>query len=145
MDYRTIHINVFEDYLPDLHLTSADVAEHLPAQSIFNVLDAIPMPLGSPYNVYAAGIENVVAGMDLEAMTFILKFSQTPESLARLEHEAGLYAHQLLPLQGTVVPNCYGFFKGNFGTQEIGCLILEYIDSSPSPDDEEITDERENA
>ncbi len=83
--------------------------------------------------------------MDLEAMTFAIKISKNPESLAKLEREYGIYSQQLLPLQGTVVPICYGLFKGTFGETEIGCLILEYIESSPHDDEISPADEQEDA
>ena len=145
MDYQSIRINAFEDYPTDLTLTSADIADSLPGNPVLNVVGTVSAAPKSPYNLYAATIENVSAGMDLEAMTFAVKISKTSESLAKLEHEYGFYSQQLLPLQGTVVPICYGFFKGTFGDTEIGCLILEYIGYSPHDEEISPADEQENA
>ncbi|KAF9024113.1 hypothetical protein BDZ89DRAFT_898807, partial [Hymenopellis radicata] len=37
-----------------------------------------------------------------------------------------LYENDLRGLQGSVVPKCYGYFKGRSGGQSLSCLVLEF-------------------
>lgn len=43
-----------------------------------------------------------------------------------LEREAKFYENDLRHLQGTVVPEYYGFYKGKADGFELACMILEY-------------------
>ncbi|TDL28045.1 hypothetical protein BD410DRAFT_341327 [Rickenella mellea] len=57
-----------------------------------------------------------------------VKWAYGPRQIVDLQYEASLYANELRPLQGDVVPRCYGFFVGTLpGSHAIfSCLILEY-------------------
>lgn len=56
----------------------------------------------------------------------ILKYSRNLQALASLEREYAFYAQQLAPLQGSVIPNCFGLFKGTYSNLTLGCLVLEH-------------------
>lgn len=55
--------------------------------------------------------------------------------LSNLQKEANFYGKELLGLQGTVVPRCLGFFRGQDEMGGfIGCLILEYCQGTIETD-----------
>ena len=55
-----------------------------------------------------------------------IKWGRGNPNLQTLAHEFHLYDGDLKPLQGTVVPRCFGFYVGHIEDQEIGCLVLEW-------------------
>lgn len=63
-----------------------------------------------------------------------VKWAADPRRLKMLAHEADLYSNELKPLQGNVVPRCYGFFTDNAENPTMGCLVLEHC-SGMFPDD----------
>ncbi|RDB28540.1 hypothetical protein Hypma_015944 [Hypsizygus marmoreus] len=56
----------------------------------------------------------------------VVKVAQSPREMHALMTETEFYMNDLVHLQGTVVPRCYGFFKGKVDGNEIACLLLEY-------------------
>ncbi|PIL31548.1 hypothetical protein GSI_06250 [Ganoderma sinense ZZ0214-1] len=43
-----------------------------------------------------------------------------------IANEVRLYEQELVPLQGTVVPKFFGFFKGFVGKNKVGCIVTEW-------------------
>ncbi|KAF8176313.1 hypothetical protein BJ912DRAFT_1063980 [Pholiota molesta] len=56
----------------------------------------------------------------------VLKYSRNLQALASLEREYSFYAQQLASLQGSVIPKCFGLFKGTSCNLTLGCLVLEH-------------------
>ena len=67
-----------------------------------------------------------------------LKWVVGAERMAGVKREASLYDNELRPLQGTVVPRFYGFFKGIIGDVEVGCIVLEWCSGPPIKDSYEL-------
>ncbi|KAJ7242992.1 hypothetical protein C8J57DRAFT_1084107 [Mycena rebaudengoi] len=65
------------------------------------------------------------------AQVVALKIAHGAEAVEELEREAGFYANQLKPLQGVVVPKCYGFYRAKINRTPLACLILEYCAGVP--------------
>jgi hypothetical protein len=61
-----------------------------------------------------------------------IKLARGSAELEDLETEVGFYENQLLPLQGTVVPRIHGYFRGNMGGEDFGCMLMEYC-TGPTP------------
>ncbi|KAF8973499.1 hypothetical protein BDZ97DRAFT_1751543 [Flammula alnicola] len=61
----------------------------------------------------------------------IFKMAGGIEALKVLEHEYSFYAQHLSHLQGTVIPQCYGLFKGTVHGNPFGCLVLERCEETP--------------
>ena len=55
----------------------------------------------------------------------LLKIARGPQDLADLKHESKIYANELLPLQGVVVPRFYGFYETRIKGIPFGCILLE--------------------
>ncbi|KAJ6617582.1 hypothetical protein B0H10DRAFT_1797142 [Mycena sp. CBHHK59/15] len=55
----------------------------------------------------------------------VLKLAHGADAVADLEREAALYEQQLKPLQGAVVPQCYGFYMTKVNGRLLACLLLE--------------------
>lgn len=70
----------------------------------------------------------VVDGSDKSTATAVaLKFAMREDFIDDLDKEARLYAGALQPLQGTVIPRCYGLYTGaGEEGQSIACLVLEH-------------------
>ena len=60
-----------------------------------------------------------------------LKWVVGASNLGGMKREARLYEKELAPLQGTVVPRFFGFFRGFIGDVEVGCIILEWCGGEP--------------
>jgi hypothetical protein len=74
-------------------------------------------------NVYTAHI----GPRDMEATeTIIVKAALGPDEMILLNREAEFYSNELKHLQGTVVPKCFGLFRGKINGLDFGCLLLEY-------------------
>ena len=58
--------------------------------------------------------------------TIIIKSALGPDEMILLKREAEFYSNELRLLQGTVVPKCFGFFRGKVDGVDFGCLLLEY-------------------
>ncbi|KAF9074961.1 hypothetical protein BDP27DRAFT_1466159 [Rhodocollybia butyracea] len=58
-------------------------------------------------------------------LTVITKMAR-PSEMRALEKESRIYTTRLKHLQGTVVPICYGLYRGKMGSEEVGFLLLEY-------------------
>lgn len=58
--------------------------------------------------------------------TIIIKSALGPDEMLLLTREAEFYSNELRSLQGTVVPKCFGFFRGKVDGVDFGCLLLEY-------------------
>ncbi|TFK83702.1 hypothetical protein K466DRAFT_665650 [Polyporus arcularius HHB13444] len=61
----------------------------------------------------------------------VCKVAHDELMLHELKEEANLYAGLLAPLQGTVVPKCYGYFVGHSRDGVIGVLVTEDCGSPP--------------
>ncbi|KZT27970.1 hypothetical protein NEOLEDRAFT_948037 [Neolentinus lepideus HHB14362 ss-1] len=61
----------------------------------------------------------------------VLKLAYTDDTVADLRKEVALYSHQLLGLQGTVVPACFGLYEESSGGTCTGCLVLEDCGDPP--------------
>ncbi|CAL1694052.1 unnamed protein product [Somion occarium] len=59
-----------------------------------------------------------------------LKWGRGQHQLLRLAREHELYMNDLRYLQGKVVPRNYGMYVGVVEGREVGCLVLEWCDSS---------------
>ncbi|CAA7266794.1 unnamed protein product [Cyclocybe aegerita] len=75
-------------------------------------------------NIYIADLGPVA---EPPTSKIVAKLAYGKDKLKLLEHEHAYYTKLLAPLQGTVVPYCYGLFKGTVKGREMGCLLLEYI------------------
>ncbi|KAF8654890.1 hypothetical protein AX16_003319 [Volvariella volvacea WC 439] len=83
----------------------------------------------------AANSSRSTQAIDPPSDTYLaLKFALREDLIDDLIQEANAYAGPLKPLQGAVVPRCYGLFLGTYddeegveGGQSIGCLALEYF------------------
>ncbi|KAK1230604.1 hypothetical protein PQX77_006299 [Marasmius sp. AFHP31] len=71
----------------------------------------------------------------------ILKIAIGAEKIELLRREAAVYENCLPHLQGSVVPRCYGLYRGRAGargqpTENMACMILEYctVHETPSMD-----------
>ncbi|KAF8921876.1 hypothetical protein CPB85DRAFT_4916 [Mucidula mucida] len=73
-------------------------------------------------NVYTAGMG--LLG-EQPTSTVIVKIARA-DQVSALDWEAELYENDLRGLQGSVVPKCYGYFKGRSDGQALGCLVLEF-------------------
>ncbi|KAE9409162.1 hypothetical protein BT96DRAFT_872549 [Gymnopus androsaceus JB14] len=62
-------------------------------------------------------------------LTAIVKMAQGRNQVTALEKEYRVYTHKLKHLQGSVVPHCYGLFKGKINGEDFACLLLEYCRS----------------
>jgi predicted Ser/Thr protein kinase len=62
--------------------------------------------------------------------TIAIKVARGLEEREYLEKEVGFYENQLLPLQGTIVPRIYGYFRGKMRGEDCGCLLMEYCTGS---------------
>jgi hypothetical protein len=58
--------------------------------------------------------------------TIIVKAALGPDEMILLNREAEFYSNELRHLQGTVVPKCFGLFRGKVDGVDFGCLLLEY-------------------
>lgn len=56
----------------------------------------------------------------------IVKAAFGLDEMILLNREAEFYSNELRHLQGTVVPKCFGFFRGKVDGVDLGCLLLEY-------------------
>ncbi|KAF8951872.1 hypothetical protein BDZ97DRAFT_1769180 [Flammula alnicola] len=54
-----------------------------------------------------------------------LKLARDERANDVLKHEYEMYNTHLIHLQGTVIPRCYGYFKGKHKGKTVGCLVLE--------------------
>ncbi|KAJ3501448.1 hypothetical protein NLJ89_g9338 [Agrocybe chaxingu] len=67
----------------------------------------------------------------------VLKWAQTDDrdttSIEMLRNEASIYMRELLSLQGTVVPRCYGYYEGTTsdGRTRFAGLLLEELPRKP--------------
>ncbi|KAH9944016.1 uncharacterized protein BXZ73DRAFT_39345 [Epithele typhae] len=71
-----------------------------------------------------------------------LKWVAGPERVPGVRREGSLYMGSLAPLQGSVVPRCYGLFSGIVRGVEIACLVLEWLTSVPITDKHELNRQR---
>ena len=62
-----------------------------------------------------------------------VKWARGKANIRILAHELQLYDNDLRPLQGTVVPYCYGLYVGHIEGLEIGCLALEWCAGRKPP------------
>jgi hypothetical protein len=65
------------------------------------------------------------AGAELTQVVAI-KIARGLQELAAIETEHEFYERDLKGLQGTVVPQLHGFFRGNIDGIDIACMLLEY-------------------
>ncbi|KAK7052415.1 hypothetical protein R3P38DRAFT_3595205 [Favolaschia claudopus] len=102
-------------------LSSWDDAVHYAAQ--------IVRPLHKTKNIYMvrAGPRGTEPG-DVCAV----KIAFGEEAIEEMRREAGFYQHELGSLQGTVVPNFFGFWTGQAQGQPMSCIMLEYC-AGPTP------------
>ncbi|KAF9055917.1 hypothetical protein BJ165DRAFT_459281 [Panaeolus papilionaceus] len=70
---------------------------------------------------------------DKEKVPVAIKLARGEAQQETLLQEYGFYTRDLKELQGTVVPKCYGFFRGRVHGVKLGCLVLEYC-FEPQPD-----------
>ncbi|CAA7268029.1 unnamed protein product [Cyclocybe aegerita] len=67
----------------------------------------------------------------------VLKWAQTNNgdmtSIEMLRNEASIYKQELLPLQGTIVPRCYGYYEGTTNDSRVrfAGLLLEELPCKP--------------
>ncbi|KAF8899138.1 hypothetical protein BD779DRAFT_62931 [Infundibulicybe gibba] len=61
----------------------------------------------------------------------IVKNARGAEELEELTHESERYEKELKHLQGTIVPRCFGFYRGKALGVDHGCLLLEYCTGPP--------------
>lgn len=57
-----------------------------------------------------------------------VKWARGSDEVNALSREASLYANELRHLQGSVVPECYGYFVGHDLGQQFSCMFLEYCE-----------------
>ena len=73
-----------------------------------------------------ANLYEVLANADGElGQPLFMKIARGPMARGDLKHEAEIYAKELLPLQGIVVPQFYGFYEGNIQGIPFACMLLE--------------------
>lgn len=63
--------------------------------------------------------------------TAVVKMAQGQRPVVILEKEYRVYTKKLKHLQGSVVPICYGLFKGKVNGEDFACLLLEYCKGPP--------------
>ncbi|TBU34483.1 hypothetical protein BD311DRAFT_650270 [Dichomitus squalens] len=71
-----------------------------------------------------------------------LKWVVGASNLGGMKREARLYEKELAPLQGTVVPRFFGFFRGFIGDVEVGCIVLEWCGGEPIKEMQELNRQR---
>jgi hypothetical protein len=84
-------------------------------------------------HVYAAHIGP--RGMEPEQL-IALKIARG-EELPELEREVEFYDNELRGLQGSVVPRCFGSFKGKVDGIDVACLLMEFCSGPPVRDPHE--------
>ncbi|KAI0076807.1 hypothetical protein K474DRAFT_1597267 [Panus rudis PR-1116 ss-1] len=67
-----------------------------------------------------------------------IKWARGRESIRTLEQEYEVYEETLKPLQGSVVPICYGLFAGRVEGEYVACLVLEWCGGVRKVDDIEL-------
>ncbi|KII89954.1 hypothetical protein PLICRDRAFT_53082 [Plicaturopsis crispa FD-325 SS-3] len=85
--------------------------------------------------VHIATVNTSEALIYSDQTDIIVKIATGKEGIKDLEREAGFYESDLRPLQGSVVPRCYGFFKGKVSGEYQACLLLEFcrfVEHQPS-------------
>jgi hypothetical protein len=68
--------------------------------------------------------------------TIAVKIAHNEKELENMATEAKFY-DELEPLQGSVVPRVFGFFKGDIDGVKFGCLLMEYCSGPPKIDSHE--------
>ncbi|KAF8159763.1 hypothetical protein B0H34DRAFT_674069 [Crassisporium funariophilum] len=58
--------------------------------------------------------------------TVIIKLARGEEEQRAITREFDLYSQDLFHLQGDVVPQCHGIFRGKVDGHPLGCLVLQY-------------------
>ncbi|KAJ3511978.1 hypothetical protein NLJ89_g3788 [Agrocybe chaxingu] len=111
-------------------------SDHLRAWDRGQVNQVARMTKTIQRNIYIADLGPVA---EPPTNKIVAKLAYGKDRLKLLEREYTYYTTLLAPLQGTVVPYCYGLFKGTVKGREMGCLLLEYI--KPHTDKRIDTDE----
>ncbi|KAL1697617.1 hypothetical protein GGG16DRAFT_98701 [Schizophyllum commune] len=73
------------------------------------------------------------AAGSIELMPVVMKFAWNDSERTALDREYRLYAQELQPLQGRVVPNVYGYFDGRDAKNGQACsvLVMQYCSGGP--------------
>ncbi|OCH87478.1 hypothetical protein OBBRIDRAFT_736116 [Obba rivulosa] len=81
----------------------------------------------------------VITGHRIPPFEVAIKWVQNNDlAVEKLHHEADMYAGLLHPLQGYLVPICYGFFVGEVDGAQVACLVLERCKSSTKTSNDEM-------
>ena len=127
MSTLTVKFDFSSKWTPDLRLRRCDVPGdpqvHLLVESATTVDDGRENGREVVYGLLDQAIGNIPTGR--VTLHFVTKCS--PANSDAIRAEVNWYRKQLKPLQGRVVPYCYGLFEG---TSHDGvpmlCLLLKY-------------------
>jgi len=123
----TLHLERENGEVCDFRAGSSDGTGHSDQEAVFRY--------SLSKNVFIATLNST--GEDTTKQV-VVKLAHGPDEMKALEHEYWIYSEKLAHLQGSVVPQCMGFFIGSTpSNDDISCMVLEYC----VPDLTELLDE----
>lgn len=118
-----------------LHLTRHDYSSDDFAGTRLRVLDAVQIYQSDGRQVCRGAFAKSGPNDPTGDIALKLVATEYADDVDLLKRELSFYNNELLPLQGHVVPKCYGLFEGNDPTgKSVMCLALQYV-GQPVPDE----------